>query len=276
MRGRLWRLTVPDQPIRGAYVSLGEDWAALVRERGYSSDQAALLGQAMAAMPLLLSRLKADVKLNLQISQAGPVRLLAVQAGSDGRLRGLVKTEGESLDVTALNGQLVVTMESMDGRQTYQGIVALDGDGPAQWLARYFDQSEQLDTRLILVADQHQAGGVLLQAMPGERADIDWQSAMDAIDIDVLSPEPGEWLSIMLGCDLQLASEVDTVDIHCGCDAQAVSGMLFGLGEAEVRDILTEQGAVTVECGFCGHEYRFGADEVAALFAQGERPSVLH
>ena len=276
MRGRLWRLTVPDQPIRGAYLSLGEDWAALVRERGYSPDQAALLGQAMAAMPLLLSRLKADVKLNLQISQADPLRLLAVQGGSDGRLRGLVKSEGESLDVSALSGQLVVTMESMDGRQTYQGIVALDGAGPAQWLARYFDQSEQLDTRLILVADEHQAGGVLLQAMPGERADIDWQAAMEAIDIDVLPPEPGEWLSIMLGCDLQLAGEVDAVDIHCGCDAQAVSGMLFGLGEAEVQGILAEQGAVTVECGFCGHEYRFGADEVAALFAQGDRPSVVH
>jgi molecular chaperone Hsp33 len=43
--------------------------------------------------------------------------------------------------------------------------------------------------------------------------------------------------------------------------------MLRGLGEQEVREVLQEQGAVTVTCDFCNHPYEYDAAAVAALFA---------
>jgi molecular chaperone Hsp33 len=42
--------------------------------------------------------------------------------------------------------------------------------------------------------------------------------------------------------------------------------MLRSLGEAETRDILREQGAVTVTCEFCHRPYRFDAVDVDRLF----------
>ena len=45
--------------------------------------------------------------------------------------------------------------------------------------------------------------------------------------------------------------------------------MLRGLGETEVREVLAEQGAVTVTCEFCHRPYRFDVVDVEQLFAAG-------
>jgi molecular chaperone Hsp33 len=42
--------------------------------------------------------------------------------------------------------------------------------------------------------------------------------------------------------------------------------MLRGLGQEEVRDVLQEQGAVTVTCDFCNRPYQYDAAAVEALF----------
>lgn len=277
MSGRLWRLQVPDQPIRGAYVSLGEDWAALVAERGYSDAAARLLGQAMVAMPLLSVHLKTRARVSLQITQAAPLNLLTVQGSTEGQVRGMIKLEGSEVDPAGLDGQLVVTLEPEKSSQKFQGIVPLEGAGPAAWLARYFEQSEQVPTRLILCADRERAEGIILQAMPGQDAgELDWVAAMDAMDVDALPEQPGEWLSTMLGFDLQMSAEASEVVLACGCSPATVSGMLLSLGRQELSEVLADQGRIEVECGFCGQMYRFDEPQVNALFVDGDAPSRLN
>ena len=280
MKGRLWQLSLPDQPVRGAFVSLGQDWAELVASRGYTPDAAALLGQVMVAMPLLATHLKNPARMSLQISQAGAVDLLTAQAGTDGNLRGLIKTSADVIDAGALDGQLVVTLEPQNSNEKYQGIVALEGGHPAAWLQRYFAQSEQVETRLILCADESGAQGLMLQAVPGQGAEqasaVDWQAAMDAMAVDMLPDQPGEWLSVMLGMDLRVSEQPQEVVIHCPCNAASVSRMLVGLGQDEVRSILEEQGSVSVECGFCGQDYAFDAAKVDALFDDPAADASVH
>ncbi len=276
MSGRLWRLQVPDQPIRGAYVSLGADWPALVAQRGYGAAAASLLGQTLAALPLLLVHLKTEAKLSLQISQSGPLTLLAAQGGTEGAVRGLIKLQGEDLDPASLTGNLLVSLEPSGATQHYQGIVALEGDGPDRWLERYFAQSEQVETRFILRADQDQAAGFMLQAMPGQQAGINWTAAMDALDLDFLPEQPGEWLSTMLACDLRMSEEPQNIHISCNCNINTVSGILLQLGRDDLAALLAEQGQVSVECGFCGHNYRFDADQVNALIDASGPPDAVH
>ncbi len=50
-------------------------------------------------------------------------------------------------------GNLTVTLETDDGAQRYQGIVPITGDRLADSLQVYFENSEQLPTRLWLYAD---------------------------------------------------------------------------------------------------------------------------
>ena len=64
------------------------------------------------------------------------------------------------------------------------------------------------------------------------------------------------------------------VRFACSCSAQRSAGALQSLGEAEVKRILAEQQAITIDCQFCNRQYRFGPEEVEALF--GDQTHTLH
>ena len=59
------------------------------------------------------------------------------------------------------------------------------------------------------------------------------------------------------------------VQFECRCSHGRVTGLLRALGPDEVRDVLREQGSVTVTCEFCHRPYRFDEGDVAALFDSG-------
>jgi len=48
-----------------------------------------------------------------------------------------------------------------------------------------------------------------------------------------------------------------------------VAGLLRALGQEEVREVLSEQGSVTVTCEFCHRPYRFDPVDIEALFSDG-------
>ena len=74
-------------------------------------------------------------------------------------------------------GRFAITLDPRDpmpGQQPYQGIVPLDGDSMADVLQAYMRQSEQLDTRLWLAADdQRQRRPAAAEPAVGRRHDGD-------------------------------------------------------------------------------------------------------
>ena len=73
------------------------------------------------------------------------------------------------------DGSLALTITS-DNTKPYQGIVPLEGDNLAAALEGYFTNSEQLNTRLWLFADDNTASGLLLQELPSTLNDSeDWE-----------------------------------------------------------------------------------------------------
>jgi len=50
--------------------------------------------------------------------------------------------------------------------------------------------------------------------------------------------------------------------------------MLRGLGYDEVRDILEEQGKVSVNCEFCRQVYAYDVVDIERLFAASDQPEV--
>jgi molecular chaperone Hsp33 len=69
-------------------------------------------------------------------------------------------------------------------------------------------------------------------------------------------------------CRLFAAAEVE---FRCGCSAGRVGSMLRSLGIDEVRDIVREQGGVSVQCEFCRRSYRFDAIDAEELFTAGQQ-----
>lgn len=280
----LHRFLIEGSNIRGELVHLDESWKALLAKNAYPEPVRALLGEALAAVALLGATLKIDGSIILQVRGEGPVTLLVAQAQSDHTVRGLARHNDavpSDRPLTELFGtsRLVITIDAGQGGEPYQGIVPLAGERLAEALQGYFDQSEQLPTKLWLTSSERSAAGLLLQDLPGEQLDPDaWDRTTLLADtlteqelLDLPAPTllrrlyNQEWVRLF---------ESQPVSFRCSCSAERCRGMLLALGEPEVRTILDEQGEVSINCEFCNSRYRFDAVDIEQLFRDGATPSV--
>jgi molecular chaperone Hsp33 len=306
MRDRdcLHRFIFEQFPFRGHLVHLDAAWRALIEHRDYPAAIRDTLGEAVAASLLLAATIKFEGVLSLQLQGDGPVHLLLVQCTSGLGVRGLARYR-ETLpndDRGALRivdligaGNLTVTLETGDGTQRYQGIVPIVGERLAESLQVYFENSEQLPTRLWLHADADGVSGMLLQRLPAlsarAGADVAEDAAVDdawrrvQLIGDTLTPEElrtladVEILHRLFNEDDVRLFEPSPVYFRCRCSRERVSGMLQGLGESETRSVLAERGEVEVRCDFCNRAYVFDAVDVAQIFnaaVSGDSGSRVH
>ncbi len=138
-------------------------------------------------------------------------------------------------------GNLTVTLETDDGAQRYQGIVPINGDRLADSLQGYFENSEQMPTRLWLHADGNGVSGMLLQRLPdnsGEAASAAVDDAWRRLQLigDTLTPEElrtladAEILHRLFNEDDLRLFEPSPVYFRCRCSRERVAGMLQGSG----------------------------------------------
>jgi molecular chaperone Hsp33 len=289
-RDTLHRFLFERYPIRGHLVHLDAAWRALIEHRQYPDAIRETLGEAVVASLLLAATIKFEGVLSLQLQGDGPVHLLLAQCTSGLGVRGLARHRdvdiGGSLKIRDLigAGNLTVTLETDDGAQRYQGIVPIEGERLADSLQAYFQNSEQLPTRLWLHADAQGASGMLLQKLPGSAAPAAAAAAVaDAATVDdawrrvqliagTLTPEElrtladAEILHRLFNEDDLRLFEPSPVYFRCRCSRERVAGMLQGLGEAETRSVIAERGKVEVHCDFCNRGYVFDAVDVEQLF----------
>jgi molecular chaperone Hsp33 len=291
------RFIFEKRPVRGHWVRLTGAWRDLRAHTDYPPAVRELLGQAVAASVLLAATLKFRGTLTFQLQGDGAVNLLVAQCTHDFRLRAVARFDAVAVrDIAAdtrrgavfrqlvgTDGKITVTIEADEKSMRYQGIVPLAGTSLAESLESYFASSEQLPTRVLLAADETQGAGLLVQRLPDADADTSeevasaWDGAqrgIEALDGSVLLHSPVEKLLAQgfPGSDLRLFRG-SPVQFECRCSSGRVAGLLRALGEDEVRDVLKEQGAVTVTCEFCRRPYRFDAGDVETLFAEGAADS---
>jgi molecular chaperone Hsp33 len=196
----------------------------------------------------------------------------------------------DTRDVKELSGDgnLTVTIENEDLSQRYQGIVPLDCQELAGCLQGYFENSEQLPTRLWLSADASGVSGLLLQRLPddsvagrsasGDRSPMDPAEIEDAWNrvqllAETLKPAELRGLTdqeilhrLFAEDDVRLFDQTP-VFFRCRCSRERVEGMLRSLGAEEIKSVLAERGSVEVRCDFCNRAYQFDAVDVEHLFA---------
>ena len=142
-----------------------------------------LLGEMTAAAVLMQANIKFNGALVIQVFGDGPVKLAVAEVQPDLAFRATAKVVGEvpaGAGLEALlnvhgQGRCAITLDPRDrlpGQQPYQGVVPLHGDQReplqqvSQVLEHYMLQSEQLDTRLVLAANDDIAAGLLIQRLP--------------------------------------------------------------------------------------------------------------
>jgi molecular chaperone Hsp33 len=313
---QLHRFLFDGLPVRGQFVRLGDGWQEVLRRRADAGETLpapvhALMGEMAAAGVLMQSNIKFNGALVLQVHGDGPVRLAVAEVQPDFAFRVTAKVTGPVSDDARLEallnvhgkGRCVITLDPRDrlpGQQPYQGIVPLHGDRrePLQSLAEvlehYMLQSEQLDTRLVLAADERTAAGLLIQRLPIEgEANLEGQRRAREDDIGLSEAfNRIAHLAASVTRDELLGLDVDTLlrrlfwqeplrrfepvvgdgaaghgpRFACTCSRERVAQMLRGLGRDEVDGIVAEQGRVEVGCDFCAAKYRFDTVDVGELF----------
>jgi molecular chaperone Hsp33 len=288
--GELRRFIFEHHPVRGFLVRLDGAWRELRSYRRYAPAVETLLGEAVSATLLLAATLKFHGTLTLQLAGNGHVKLLVAQCTHNFEVRAVANTDSDAEAPTGFralagDGRLTVTIESEERSTRYQGIVSLVGENLAACLENYFATSEQLPTRLALMADAQRSAGVLVQKMPAASSQGEalaaisqtvWehaQSNLRTLDPALLRDGDAQHVlkSICRDHDCRLFG-ANSVRFACRCNSARVEGVLRALGSDEIRSILAEQGAVTVTCEFCGRPYRFDAVDAERLFSQGSSP----
>ena len=295
-------------PVRGMLVRLTSSWTEVLRRRHavgeHPPEVRVLLGEMAAAGVLMQGNIKFNGALVLQVFGDGPVKLAVAEVQPELSFRVTAKVVGavppgaqlEALLNLHGQGRCAITLDPKDklpGQQPYQGVVPLHGDQREplqqvqQVLEHYMLQSEQLDTRLILAANDKVAAGLLIQRMPvqgqGNLEGASVQRNEDEIGIneafnriallsatltreELLTLQPDQILRRLFWEETVRVFEPEHPRFACTCSRERVRNMLRGLGRGESDSLIAERGEVEVGCEFCGLQYRFDAVDVGEMF----------
>ena len=272
----LRRFLFEELGVRGEWVKLTNSWQAAKQHQPDSEIMRQQLGQALAAIVMLSATVKFKGSMILQAQGDGDIKTLVAQANEQRKIRGLIRgkknlTEG-SLQSLFGQGQLVLTVEAENGTP-YQGIVPLQGSNLAAALQIYFEQSEQLKTRLWLFANSSHAVGLLLQELPTQASDKhDWQhieilaDTVTAEELFELDCEP--MLHRLFHQESVRLFDPEPIEYGCACSRTNIERTLFAMGQVELEGILNERGLIEVNCEFCNNRYPFDKLDVANILFQ--------
>jgi molecular chaperone Hsp33 len=281
------RFLFEDADIRGEHVQLDAAYRDILTLHQYAPGVSRLLGEFLAASVLLSSNLKFEGRLILQVRSEGQVPLLMAECDHLLQIRGIARGAEEatstSNDQLLHNGQLVITVDPTHG-QRYQGITALQQGSLAHSLGAYFEQSEQLKTRLWLAADGKRAGGLLLQQLPAqitpqETAQLrQWEHACSLAttmkDTELLNLDSERMLHRLYHQDPLRLFERSAVRFQCNCSRERTFNALTSLPPLDLEELLEELGSITMDCEFCNQQYCFNREDLSEILLDSEFKTV--
>ncbi len=271
--------------IRGERVQLSNSLQDLFAPHAYHPIIKKLLGELTAAAVLLSTTLKFEGKMTLQARSSGPVSMIMVECTDELTFRGISTWNDEQLlagdsNIQSLlpDGHLVITIDPKIGRR-YQGFIPMEGQTLSECFTAYFQQSEQLPTRLWLSCDEQMAGGFLLQALPPHK-ELDSKVTADRWEHTVILAETlkEEELLTLPGDELlhRLYHEEDVrlfdsepVTYQCSCSRERTGDALITIPREEIYEILAEQGEISMDCQLCNTRYIFTREDVDKLLGIG-------
>lgn len=303
-------------PVRGMLVRLTDGWQEALRRResagAFDAPLRKLLGEMSAAGVLMQANIKFNGAVVMQIFGDGPVKVAVTEVQPDLSFRSTAKVVGDlpatdsghlPLEVMVNvhgQGRCAITLDPKDrlpGQQPYQGVVPLNDEKGALHelsavLEQYMLKSEQLESKLILAANDEVAAGLLIQRLP-----LEGTGNLEGGSKDVDPIEMAEHynriahLASTLKQEELLTLDAPTIlrrlfweedvryfepltGVHgphfaCTCSRERVADMLRSLGKEEIDSIVAEQGQVEIGCDFCGQHYQFDQVDAAELFTAG-------
>ncbi len=267
--------------VRGEMVQLDEAYQRIIASKEYPVALQKLLGELLVSTSLLTATLKFEGSITMQLQGDGPVSLAVINGDHDQKIRGVARWEGDIADDASVHdmmgkGYLVITIEPKKGER-YQGVVGLEGDNLTQIIENYFANSEQLKTRLWIRTGEFEgkahAAGMLIQVMPDGTGSADDFEHLEQLtntvkNEELFGLEASELLYRLYNQEKVRLFDPQPVEFHCGCSRERSAAAIITIDQAEVNEILAEEGLISLHCDYCGTTYSFDSAQVSELYLQ--------
>ncbi|MFC3393956.1 Hsp33 family molecular chaperone HslO [Brenneria rubrifaciens] len=286
---QLHRYLFENYAVRGELATVSDTYQHILTNHDYPAEIQTLLGEMLVATCLLTATLKFSGDITVQIQGDGPLKLAVINGNHLQQMRGVARLQGDiaagcSLKEMVGNGYLVITITPTEGER-YQGVVGLEGETVADCLENYFQQSEQLPTRLFIRTGQHDgrmaAAGMLLQVLPAQNAgqdDFDHLAQLTATvkEEELFTLSANDVLYRLYHQEDVTIFEPQAVSFQCHCSRERCADALITLSDREVNDILAQDGEIDMHCDYCGNHYLFNANDVKRLKQQSPDNPLSH
>lgn len=281
----------PRRALMGRLARIDDVAASILERHGYPLAVSELAAEAIALSACLSSTMDFDGVFTLQASGDGPVKTLFADVTSAGAVRSYASFDeqisisgpSEPAAMIALMGTGYLAFTVDQGEQgRYQGIVPIEAADLRSVSMRYFSDSEQIDTALMIAArfDETrgwQASALLLQRIPetGGNADDNADPVMDPETEDLwhtacalmstcsrdelLDPDlPHEELLFRLFHELEVrAQPFRPLRDECRCSPERVERMLASLSDEEKHSLSEDGKSIMISCEFCKKEHAY-------------------
>ncbi|WP_291927507.1 Hsp33 family molecular chaperone HslO [Candidatus Thioglobus sp.] len=271
------RFLFKDLNIRGQHLSLNDAWQEMIQNRSYSPLVRQLFGELSALAIFLASGMKHQGKLTLQIQGDGVVSLLLVEVSSELKIRGMVRANGtikpsDSLDKILGKGQIVATLYNAQTDHSFQSLVPRNSQGLVATFEDYFSQSEQLDSKLWVSSTKDNLSAMLIQKMPeADQYNTEgWHRvctlAGTVTDKELSELDAERLLHRLFHEETLQLFEADWVSYECTQNKERFEKIIFDLGEQDARDLLNEQGEISIHNEICNEHLFFDEQDVNRIF----------
>jgi molecular chaperone Hsp33 len=281
-------------PVRGRLVRLGETIDTILSAHAYPEPVAALLGEACALAALIGSSLKFEGRLLVQAQGNGPVRYVVADYGTDGHLRGYCRFDPDEVAAASQgfsrpgaktllgDGVFVMTLDRGPDFERTQGITPIEGESLSLAAEHYFQQSEQIPTKVRLAVgsvetaegSQWRAGGALIQLIAGDEARGSTEEVWDRTralfqtlaDDELIDPTitPDILLFRLFHEDGVRLEDARALQAQCRCSKDRISSVLASFDPAERAEMIEDDGKIRVTCEYCATVYELEPEEVTA------------
>lgn len=282
----------------GRFVRLDSILDDILGKHKYPKQVGAVVAECTALAVLLASSMKYDGLFTLQTGSNGPIPMIVVDVSSEGNIRAYARYDEERINKAKEirkttdeleetphflgSGHLAFTVDQGQGKDTYQGIVDIQGKNLSEIALRYFRQSEQIETylKLYLQAPSSdnlgwQAAGLMLQRIPATGGKVDkskdneelWHEALvfaeslkkEEIFNHSLSSEM--LLNRLYHSNNLVISDTKEYKFSCRCSRDKLLSTLSGFDQKELDEI-ADNGKIGITCDFCSEHYVFDRGEL--------------
>ncbi len=267
---------------RGRLVRLEDVSTNIINQHNYPFPIAKILAEVLSTSAALAGLLKYEGIFTLQTKSQGPIKLLVVDMTHTGNMRGYAQykkehvQEGDRFSQLFKEGYLVFTVDQQKNADQYQGIVELHRESLSSAIEHYFDQSEQLKTKIIIASQMSEdqkwkTSALLLQQLPTEEVNEESWNHMEALLGTISEQEildfsiPYETLLFRLFHEASIVTyDSSQIQAKCRCSKDKVETFVRSLSPSESEDLF-ENGRLQITCEFCNHTYMFNQKDFKNL-----------